>query len=91
MLIMENRTTDGFSDEITNFGGSVQIQVAGTFDGASVTMQISQDGLAFVNLDELPATYTAPDVVIFTLLQGAVYRLSVINSGASTDVSASSI
>lgn len=91
MLIMENRTTDGFSEEIVNFGGSVQIQVSGTFDGASVTMQVSQDGLPFINLDELPATYTAPDVVIFSLLQGAKYRLSVTNSGGSTDLSASSI
>jgi len=91
MIIMENRTTDGFSNETINFGGSVQIQVDGVFAGAAVTMQVSQDGLAFINLDESPATYLKPDVVIFSLLQGAKYRLSVINSGASTNLSASSI
>jgi len=91
MLIMENRTTDGFSDEIVNFGGIVQIQVSGTFDGATATMQISQDGLPFLTLDETPAIFTAPDVVVFTLLKGLKYRLSVTNSGGSTDLSASAI
>lgn len=91
MLIMESRTSNGNSDEVAHFGGIVQIQVSGTFDGATATMQVSQDGLSFVSLTETNAIYTANDVVAFTMLKGAKYRLIVAGAGASTSLSASSL
>lgn len=89
MLILENRTTAGDSDEIPHFGGTIQIQYAGVFDGATTVLQISQDGLPFISLTEETAIITAPDVVLYTVLKGAKYRLNVSGGGASQDISAS--
>ena len=89
MFIMENKTTNNPSDEIIQFDGTIQVQVSGTFDGATVTMQISQDGLPFFSLTETEAILMAPDVVLFTILKGARYRLDVTGGGASLNISAS--
>ncbi len=91
MLIMENQTADGPGELIQHFGGHVQIQVDGTFDGATVTLQVSQDNLPFNSLDEALANFTTGDVVIFKMIKGARYRLDMAGAGGSTSVSASAI
>ncbi len=88
---MQNRTTNGFSDEVRHFGGRAQIAVTGTFDGATATLEVAQDGQGFVALDETLAMFTAVDVVNFDMNAGATYRLNVAGVGASTDITASTI
>lgn len=91
MIFMANRTTDGFSDEVRHFGGRAQIAVTGTFDGATATLEVKQDGQAFIPLDETLAMFTFVDVVNFDMNPGTTYQLNVTDVGASTDLTASAI
>lgn len=80
-------SSDGVSKEITGSGGPVDIFVTGTFDGASVILQRFSE----VKRDFMPTAAVWIDSDEFQGLvvdAGERYRLSLVNAGASTDITA---
>ena len=63
------------------------IQVSGTFDGALLQLEISQDQLPFHVLDSYSAS--APGITSIVIPFNCRFRFLLSNSGASTSVSVS--
>lgn len=70
-------------------GGDLQLSIVGTFDGATIAIQVDQDGLGFNPL--IGSNQVAPDVNELSLGRGARLKLVLSGVGASTDISASII
>lgn len=94
MLLFENQTTNGnslvfpASDE-THTGGPVWLAITGTFDGATVHLEINQESLGFTRL--VGVDQTQNDVNRIALGNGHQFRLELSSAGASTDITASVI
>jgi len=93
MLLLENQmaNTDGTQIEKECTGGSLLIQAAGTFDGATITLQGNVEGLGWQDLsDETGTVVSITEGIILTInlcKAGLKLRGSVTGAGGSTDVS----
>ena len=88
MLLFENQTTDGDSDTICHKGGSLQVQVDGTFDiGASVTLFARQDNLSFLPITN--GVFSSSDIILFDMEIGTDYKFTLAGALAGTSVSVS--
>ncbi len=63
------------------------VQAAGVFDGATLTLEVSQDGLPFYSLTDF--TVTTPSIMKGLIPFGSRYRFVLANSTGSTSVSVS--
>ena len=81
--LLDATTTDGASGALTVSRGAVAFAVAGTFDGASVALQLSFDGVEWFDVTSL----SAKDVILIDT-PAAMLRASVSGAGASTSVTA---
>lgn len=89
-LYWVNQTTDASGPLRLWSKGSPEyasVQVSGTFDGALLTLAISQDGLPEHVLDSYSAT--AEGITTLIIPAGSSYRFILQNSGASTNISVS--
>lgn len=85
-LVLTNQTSDVVLSPAT-VTGSVTMQVSGDFDGAEVFISVSQDGL-----DPVPIYAFRPSNekwVVFPFKNGTQYVVSVVGSGANTDLNLS--
>jgi regulation of enolase protein 1 (concanavalin A-like superfamily) len=78
------RTTDGNSSALDHPGGPVMLIVRGTFNGATVKLQASDDGTNWVDVQY--AAFTAALAVLFELPIGSKIRANVSGAGASTSL-----
>ena len=89
-MLIENALSLGnpTSEEITyNQARMLQIASAGTFDGATIQLEISQDGLSFIVVSDFAMT---EDDILNVDVKGVVkYRFSLLNPGASTNINVS--
>jgi hypothetical protein len=84
--ILNASTTDGDKTAYRSGGGSGTVQYFGTFDGASLKLQIALDGATYTDISN--TTKTAADVfVIENIPTGAAIRVVQASSGASTSLS----
>lgn len=100
--LFSNRTTDGSSSEVSLAqeawtGGSINereaihipVQVSGTFDGCTVTIEGSIDGTTFSALKDANGNsiaFTAAGLVVMVLAGVTQLRATVSSAGASTSV-----
>jgi len=81
----QNQTTDGPSNVYNSTGAFGQIQIAGEFDGATVQVFVSQQGLPFQALSN--GSFTQPSIFRINIKQSQVF-LAISGAGASTSISA---
>ena len=89
-ILLENAANGVESAEQQHHGGDVQIQLTGNFDGGTVEVRVSQDGLPFTKLVQVNP-FNVPDVNFVRLTKGTKWKLVVVNAGASASISASVI
>ena len=85
--ILENAGTGIESEEQIHHGGTVQLQLAGAFDGAIVEIQVSQDGLPYTTLLQ-DNPFDAPDVNDIAFTKGTRWKLAVVG-GTAPSITAS--
>lgn len=78
------RTTNGNSSALSHPGGPVLLIVRGTFDGATVKIQVSDDGTNWIDLQY--AAFTAAVAVLMDLPINTQIRANVAGAGAGTSV-----
>ncbi len=78
------RTTDGNSASVAHPGGPVLLIVRGTFGGATVKIQVSDDGTNWIDLQY--ASFTAAVAVLMDLPINTQIRANVAGAGAGTSV-----
>ena len=78
------RTTNGNSSSVSHPGGPALLVVRGTFDGATVKIQVSDDGTNWVDLQY--ASFTAATAVIMDLPINTLIRANVASAGAGTSI-----
>lgn len=82
-----NGTSNGYSREITGSNQTVDINVYGTFDGASVTLQMY--GNTDSQWHDTSAVWTESDKFQgLTIKAGERYRLNITSAGSLTNISA---
>ncbi len=90
-ILFQNQTGNGVSTIFpasgTYNGGPVFLAITGTFDTATVEIQIDQDGLGFITLQGVSQTLT--DVNRIAMISGQRLRLNLTSAGGSTDITAS--
>lgn len=86
--LFSSQTANGQSETITWHGGTGTLVVAGTFDGATVSLQCSPDnGTTWIAVGT-DSTLTAAGVAVFQLSPGNLLRLDLSIAGASTSITA---
>lgn len=83
--ILTAATEDGASESFQSHGGVNTVLVAGAFDGATVTVQISGDGETWVNT---AVAFTAAGTQNFVSGRGFQHRLAVTSAGDETSIDA---
>lgn len=78
------RTTNGNSAAVSHPGGPVMLITRGTFDGATVKIQVSDDGTNWVDLQY--AAFTAAIATLLELPIGTQIRANVSGAGAGTSL-----
>jgi len=78
------RTTNGNSSALSHPGGPVLLIVRGTFDGATVKIQVSDDGTNWIDLQY--ASFTTAVAVLMDLPINTQIRANVAGAGAGTSV-----
>lgn len=79
--------TNGISDEFSIPKGPVTISFAGTFDGATVTLQQTINSQWVAMLDEAAAiAYTAANSFSYALQGGTSIRFSTASGGSSMEI-----
>jgi regulation of enolase protein 1 (concanavalin A-like superfamily) len=78
------RTTNGNSSAVAHPGGPALLVVRGTFDGATVKIQVSDDGTNWVDLQY--AAFTAAIATLIDLPIGTLIRANVASAGAGTSI-----
>lgn len=78
------RTTDGNSSSVAHPGGPVLLIVRGTFGGATVKIQVSDDGTNWVDLQY--AAFTAAIATLMELPIGTLIRANISGAGGSTSI-----
>lgn len=93
MLLLDAQTTntDGSQTTLPCTGGTLLVQIAGTFDGATVTLEGEIEGLGYVALsDDAGTVFSASAntiIVVTTCKAGLNVRAALTGAGASTSVS----
>lgn len=88
MLVFSNRTTNGVSLPFPSNGGVHQVQVVGTFGGASkITTRVSQDGLA--PTPQVNGVVSEPSVFLIELKPGSVLDFELTGAVAGTNITIS--
>jgi regulation of enolase protein 1 (concanavalin A-like superfamily) len=78
------RTTNGNSSSVLHPGGPVLLIIRGTLGGATVKLQVSDDGTNWVDLQY--AAFTAESAVLMDLPINTPIRAVVSGAGGSTSV-----
>ncbi len=90
-ILFQNQTTNAtsltFPAAGTHGGGPVWLAIAGVFDGATVAIEIDQDGIGFLPLQSV--SQVTPDINTIAMASGQRLRLVITGGGASLDISAS--
>jgi hypothetical protein len=92
MKLLENQTTDtdGSQAVVEGRGANFLVQVEGTFDGATVTLEGSLEGMGFQQLKDVTGSLVAiivDDTVVITYCKaGFRIRAAVIGAGGSTNI-----
>lgn len=93
--VLTSQTTNGSSTPVPFFGGNHMITVWGTFDGASVTVEVTHDSsaegwVAATDQSGADIVITSPvnDELLRNTSQYQQVRLTVSGAGASTDLNA---
>jgi hypothetical protein len=88
--LLTNQTTNGNGPEVAwngNHGG--EIQIAGTWDGATVTIKGSLDGgTTYTEPPESLGQFTSDTIEAFNFHAPGKIRATLSNAGATTDISA---
>ena len=88
MLRTLNNTTIE-TEELYHDGGSIQVAANGNFDSARLMMKISQDNLAYINLDDFKINKN--DVLSIKMKANTKYILFLDTIGAASQVEVSII
>lgn len=78
------RTSNGNSSSVSHPGGPVLLIARGTFDGATVKIQVSDDGTNWVDLQY--AAFTAAIATLMELPINTLIRANVASAGAGTSI-----
>lgn len=78
------RTTNGDSASLSHPGGPVLLIVRGTFGGATVKIQVSDDGTNWVDLQY--AAFTAAIATLMELPINTLIRANVSGASGSTSI-----
>lgn len=78
------RTTDGNSSAVSHPGGPVLLIMRGTFGGATVKIQVSDDGTNWVDLQY--SAFTAAVAILMELPINTLIRANVSGAGGSTSI-----
>jgi hypothetical protein len=81
--LFDGATADGPGDAVTVHRGAVAFAAAGTFDGATVTLQLSLDGQEWFDV----ASLGSKDIKLVDM-PPAIIRASISGAGGSTSVTA---
>jgi hypothetical protein len=89
-ILLSNQTENGDGPEVPWNGNQPgEIQIYGTFDGATVTVKLSLDGgVTFTAPPQGIGEFTAETVEPLNLNAPGIIRATVSNAGASTDLTA---
>lgn len=82
--LFQNRTTNGASAALAHPGGPALLIVRGTFGGATVTTQVSDDGTNWVDLQF--GVFTSATGVVFELPINTLVRVSVSGATGTTSL-----
>lgn len=87
--LMSSVTTNGAQAGASHTGDAT-VFVHGTFDGATVTLQVSDDNVTYVKADNIstpnPARFDAPGAITISAKGTYHIRCVVNNVGASTSL-----
>lgn len=75
-------TTNGNSSSLIHAGGTVALVVRGTFGGATVKLQISDDGSNWVDITD--ASFTSAAAKLLTVPTGAILRANIAGGTAAS-------
>jgi hypothetical protein len=75
------------SDNVLHRGGTVQVQVTGTFGGATLNLNVSQDALAEQALSDF--ALTEANTLLIDMLANSVYNFEVVDASGTTDLQVS--
>lgn len=89
MVILNNATSNDTSDRFRCYGNRVLVQIAGTWDGATVTLYTGQDNLPMKAHPD--GVFTADDHVMVECVPGMNLEARITSAGASTSLSVSAI
>lgn len=88
MLRILNNTTIK-TEALYHDGGSIQVAANGNFDGAKLMMKISQDNLAYINLDDFKINKN--DVLSIKMKANTKYILFLDTIGTASQIEVSII
>jgi hypothetical protein len=72
---------------VTHTGGTIQVQVSGDFDGATVNLNVSQDLLPEQPLSDFAVT--AENTLLVDIVDNAIYNFELATPGAGANISVS--
>lgn len=87
MALLSNQTTDGTGSGVAHSDAAV-VHVSGTFDGCSVSVEVSLDDTTYVKPDNTSGggRCDAPCAILVNHVGTYYMRASVQNAGSATDV-----
>lgn len=80
--LFNNSTTNGNSASLAHPGGPLGLIVRGTFGGATVKLQISDNGANWVDITD--ALFTSEAAVLLVVPGGAILRASISGGTAAS-------
>jgi len=80
--LFNNSTTNGNSSSVVHPGGTLGLIVRGTFGGATVRLQISDDGANWVDIND--AFFTAASAQLLIVPGGALLRATITGGTAAS-------